>query len=198
MNFSKVRTVKSPNRGSSLSAGIDFFVPQKVSKQGEFIDKFDNEFLNDLIEKNKDLDTQGNISPDRIVLKPQQAVLIPSGIHVNLNEVIPQPISFTYNDETKPDVNWGVMLTAHNKSGVGTKKNLDRLAEVVDQDYQGELHISVINAGNKTQIINPGDKLIQFILEFVILSNPNEVPIDELYTAESERGAGGFGSTGDK
>lgn len=194
MNYSKIRSVKSPTRGTAESAGIDFFVPQIWDEEKEeFIDEFEPSMVTRLLELNPTI----SLNNLEIFLHPGDRVMIPSGIKVNLNSVMPRGyISFTYENGSK--VHMGVMLTAHNKSGVGTKKGLDRLAEVVDSDYQGEVHISVVNTSNTHQIIKPGDKLIQFILEPVFLPMPNEVPIEDLFTETSERGEGGFGSTGEK
>jgi len=69
---------------------------------------------------------------------------------------------------------------------------------VIDADYEGEVHINLHNVGNETQIINPGDKIAQFILLKVNLANPVEYnSLESLYgDSTSERGANGFGSTG--
>ena len=53
---------------------------------------------------------------------------------------------------------------AFNKSGVATKKQLVAGAAVVDEGYQGELHIHIINVGGAVQRIIAGDKIMQFIL----------------------------------
>lgn len=111
-------------------------------------------------------------------LRPNQNALIPSGIKVNVPE--------------------GYALIAFNKSGVATKKNLYVGACVVDEDYQGEVHIHVTNVGQEDVEIAPGDKIMQFILIPVLYAKPIEVPIDELYESDTERGAGGFGSTDNK
>lgn len=147
MKFLKTREVKSPNRGSELSAGIDFFVP--------------NDFR-------------------QVTLQPGMDVLIPSGIKVKLPE--------------------GYALVANNKSGVATKKQLVCGAAVVDEDYQGEMHLHLINVGQYQQTISPGDKIIQFLLEKQNYIMPQEVStIEELFGGETTvRGEGGFGSTGTK
>jgi len=183
--FTKVRDVLSPTRGTPRSAGIDFYVP-----------KFTDEFLQNLITKNNygkrafELATgrwiegtegrlDGKIRMKGFMLYPQDRVLIPSGIHVKL----PQ----------------GFALIAHNKSGVASKYGLDRLAEVVDEDYQGEVHISIFNSGINEVEITENMKLIQFILTPVLYANIHEVEsLDKLYPIETERGAGGFGSTDKK
>jgi dUTP pyrophosphatase len=109
------------------------------------------------------------------VLKPGDDVLIPSGIQA--------------------DVPAGFMLTAFNKSGVSTKKKLMVGAEVVDEDYQGEIHLHLFNNGRTPTLISPGDKIVQFILIPVNYEGINEVEPHELYKELTKRGAGGFGST---
>ena len=147
LKFSKVREVKSPNRGTPGSAGIDFFVPSDFNDGNTFL------------------------------LHPGKDVLIPGGVHCNIPE--------------------GYALIAFNKSGVATKKKLDIAAAVCDSDYCGEIHIHLFNFGEFTAEINPGDKITQFLLIPIDHRLPVEVPFEELYkNKESERGAGGFGSTG--
>jgi len=114
------------------------------------------------------------------VLNPGQSVLIPSGI--------------------KAKVPKGHALIAFNKSGVAAKKNLLVGACVIDESYQGEIHIDLHNVGNTAQVISPGDKIIQLLC---IKMNYVSVQIaeseDELFgETVSERGEGGFGSTGTK
>lgn len=125
-------------------------------------------------------------------IPPGSRVLIPSGIKVNVPS--------------------GHALIAFNKSGIATKTGLIIGACVVDEDYQGEVHLSIINTNQPSETfssngdayathpgyvtINPGDKLTQFILVPVNYANPEETNLEELYTNASERGEGGFGSTG--
>ncbi|NBO22095.1 hypothetical protein EBU94_01970 [bacterium] len=161
MKYSKIRNVKSPNRGTSQSAGIDFYVPEDWN------------------------------DGKPLILKAGERALIPSGIKVN--------------------VPTGHALIAFNKSGVASKKGLIVGACVVDEDYQGEIHINVINTCQRdlnrwddtvwTQdlgevTITPGEKLVQFILLPVLYASPEETEIEELYSEKTERGDGGFGSTG--
>lgn len=143
LQFSKVRRVKEPTRGTPGSAGIDFFVPLDL---------------------------------ERITVQPQCRVLIPSGIKANV-----------------PD---GYALIAMNKSGVASKKGLDVLACVVDSDYQGEIHLSLVNTGRDLIFIDPGEKLVQFLLIPVEHCAVEEVELDKLFPAVTDRGEGGFGSTG--
>jgi dUTPase len=69
---------------------------------------------------------------------------------------------------------------------------------IVDEDYQGEVHINMQNTGNYPVRILEDEKLIQFLLQPVLYNTPTEVPYEELYANESERGAGGFGHTDKK
>ena len=91
LNYSRVRSVVKPNRGTKLSAGIDFFVPQIIENEGtdkeERLDKFEPKFMTDLRDKNPKLEARAKITLDGIILDPQESVLIPSGIHVNLEQV---------------------------------------------------------------------------------------------------------------
>ena len=109
-------------------------------------------------------------------LSPGQQTLIPSGVKVNVPE--------------------GYALIAFNKSGIATKKQLMVGAAVVDEGYQGELHIHVINTGSAVQRIIAGDKIVQFILIPMFYDSVEEVAEDVLFEDESTRGSGGFGSTG--
>jgi dUTP pyrophosphatase len=111
-------------------------------------------------------------------LKHGESVLIPSGIKV--------------------DVPLGYALIFHNKSGVASKKNLDVMACVVDHGYKAEVHLNVVNNGQSDQIIEPGAKLVQGILQPIVLSPPIETPPEEMWqTTVGTRGHCGFGSTGD-
>ena len=62
----------------------------------------------------------------------------------------------------------------------------------IDSDYRGELHVIMANAGTEPFAIQRGDRIAQLVLAPVARLEWDEV--DEL--PESERGAGGFGSTG--
>ena len=159
LRFAKVRDVKSPERGTARSAGIDFFVP--------------NDFPTTQVQPGDDL-------------------LIPSGIRVNIPE--------------------GYMLLGADKSGVATTKqavvSVGRTpkisafmstivigAKIIDEDFQGELHIHIINVGNFPVTIKAGMKISQFILVPVDYCALEEVPEDQLFEEATERGSGCFGST---
>ena len=147
MKITKIRDVKTPLRGTTGSAGIDFFVP--------------NDFPKDLC-----------------TVQPNERFFIPSGIKANV-----------------PD---GYALIAMNKSGVALKKGLLVGACVVDSDYQGEIHLHLVNTSYKAVTIEPGEKLTQFLLIPVDHCEIEEVPLGLLFDEDTQRGSGGFGSTGVK
>tara|TARA_B100000902_G_scaffold102144_1_gene104573 strand:- start:27219 stop:27653 length:435 start_codon:yes stop_codon:yes gene_type:complete len=109
-------------------------------------------------------------------LGKNEGILIPSGVRVNV-----------------PDNH---ALIAFNKSGVAVKRQLLGGACVVDEGYQGELHIHVINLSQEPQEIIAGEKIMQFILMPMFYDGVEEVEDGELFSEESTRGDGGFGSTG--
>jgi len=113
--------------------------------------------------------------PD-LTIAPGRACFINSGVKVN----VPKEHA----------------LVAFNKSGVASNKKLITGACVVDHGYQGEVHINLINTGTENQIIKPGDKIVQFVL--IKLGDPTveAVPEHALFASVSDRGTGGFGSTG--
>jgi dUTP pyrophosphatase len=96
----------------------------------------------------------------------------------------------------KVEVPRGHMLEVKNKSGIASKRQLLVGACVIDSGYDGEVFINLHNVGTTTQKVYPGDKLAQVVLvpvetcDFVCTG-------DELNT-DTFRGAGGFGSTGDR
>lgn len=113
-----------------------------------------------------------------ISLLPHERVNIPSGI--------------------KAEVPTGFALIAYNKSGVSLKYGLDVGASVVDEDYQGEIHISLVNTSDTEVKIAFGQKIVQFILVPIFYDDLTECPEELCFTRNSERKSGGFGSTGSK
>lgn len=112
-----------------------------------------------------------------LVLKPGDSCLISGGIKI--------------------DVPKGYALIFFNKSGVAAKRNLDLGSCVVDSGYEGELMYNLHNIGNTTQTIIGGEKIVQGILIPIATPEPIEVKTeDELFEMRSDRGEGGFGSTG--
>lgn len=82
------------------------------------------------------------------------------------------------------------------RSGMAFKKGvcLANGIGVVDSDYRGEILVAVLNSGSEPQTIEPGDRIAQLMIMPVTV--PEYVEVNEL--DETERGSGGFGSTGTK
>lgn len=142
MKITKVKDVKTPTRGTSQSAGIDFYIPNDSGS---------------------------------IIIEPFKSLMIPSGIKVN----IPKDHA----------------LIGFNKSGIALK-GLQLGACLIDEDYQGEIHIHLFNVTDKHITLEPGQKIVQFVLTPVNYCSVEVVDQDHLHETVSERGEGGFGSTG--
>lgn len=180
VQFTRVRNVTIPKRANKHDAGTDFFVPF-----------YDKQFLEDMIIKNTNnrifykpiLKSDPYTGKDYVadmefVIPAGEQIMIPSGIKVWING------KNTY-------------LQATNKSGVASKFHLDVMANTIDADYQGEVHISLSNNGNTEITIKCGQKLVQFIHKFYIDTEWDEISNDEYNNIEpSDRGEGMAGSTG--
>ncbi len=113
---------------------------------------------------------------DPIVINPGETVFI----HTGLSMAIPE----------------GYVGLNFARSGLAAKRGLAPANKVgvIDSDYRGELMVALHNHGDVPQTVEPGDRVAQFLIMPVIQANFCEV--DEL--DETDRGAGGFGSTGRK
>ena len=78
------------------------------------------------------------------------------------------------------------------RSGLAAKKGLDVLAGVIDSDYRGEIGCLLYNTSDETIDLPAQSKICQLILERIIV--PKAVWVDDI--SNTERGNGGFGSTG--
>lgn len=202
MELLKIRNVQSPNRGTPGSAGIDFFVPE-----------LDDDFALALYERNakffiqravdSDSDAQGILNLLKPVAEGDQAAkirLVRSFVWVcgakpyievpgGMDLCVPTGVKTKFND--------GAFI-AFNKSGVATKLKFVMGACVDDLDYQGELHMHVMNVSKNPAKVFFGMKLAQFIHVPVDLSAPvikEGISSDEFFGSTSERGEGAFGST---
>lgn len=86
----------------------------------------------------------------------------------------------------------GYAALVWDKSGVAAKRGLKTLAGVIDADYRGEVMIGLHNLTNEAQSFAAGDKIAQILIQKV--EQPTISVVDEL--DDTERGEGGFGSTG--
>ncbi len=89
----------------------------------------------------------------------------------------------------------GYALIGQEKSGIAAKKKLDVGSKIIDSNYRGEVHIHLFNNSDKRVTFNTGDKVARMIVVPVWSDEPTEVHAINMNT---DRGEGGFGSTGDK
>lgn len=78
------------------------------------------------------------------------------------------------------------------RSGLAFKNGIDVLAGVIDSSYRGELCVLLLNTGSDSFRIQSGDRIAQLIIE----AHYNMIFEESSDLAESNRGIGGFGSTG--
>lgn len=80
------------------------------------------------------------------------------------------------------------------RSGLAWKNFIDVGAGVIDQDYRGNVGVILFNHSETDFEVKKGDRIAQLILERII--HPVVIEVDTL--TDTDRGAGGFGSTGTK
>ena len=108
-------------------------------------------------------------------VRPGQTELIPAGLALHIADP-------------------GLAAMVLPRSGLGHKHGivLGNLVGLIDSDYQGQIMVSVWNRGSSTFALNPMERIAQLMIVPVLQVAFNRV---ESFEA-SERGAGGFGSTG--
>lgn len=110
-----------------------------------------------------------------LCLHPGETSLVPSGIAIHLDDP-------------------GLAAMILPRSGLGHKHGivLGNLVGLIDSDYQGQIFVSVWNRGRETFTVQPMERIAQLVVVPVVQVGFNLV--DEF--VGSERGEGGFGSTG--
>jgi|SRR6185503_4350216 dUTP pyrophosphatase len=113
--------------------------------------------------------------PEPVTLEPGETALIPSGLAIHLDDP-------------------GLAAIVIPRSGLGHKHGivLGNLVGLIDSDYQGQIFVSCWNRGQAGFVVNPMERIAQLVVVPVVQVQLNVVESFE----ESERGAGGFGSTG--
>lgn len=111
-----------------------------------------------------------------IVIKPLERILVPTGLHIELPE--------GYEAQIRPRSGLAI------KHGIG----LVNSPGTIDADYRGEIRIIVVNLSNQEYTLQPGERIAQMIV--AKYQKVKWVESDSL--EESQRGQGGFGSTGVK
>lgn len=121
------------------------------------------------------MDLRANLSEAK-TLKPLERILIPTGLFIEL------PVG--YEAQVRP------------RSGLALKKGLSVLNTpgTIDADYRGEIGVILINLSNEEVTIENGERICQ-----MVISKHEQAELIQVEVLnETDRGAGGFGSTGVK
>ena len=121
------------------------------------------------------MDLRANLS-ESFTLKPLERRLVPTGLFIELPE--------GFEAQIRP------------RSGLALKKGISvvNTPGTIDADYRGEIGIILINLSEVDFIVNDGERICQMVINKV--EKISWIEVDTL--EESERGAGGFGHTGNK
>ncbi len=119
------------------------------------------------------MDIRANLSAGQ-TLRPFERVLIPTGLFIELPN--------DYEAQIRP------------RSGLAIKQGITCLNTpgTIDADYRGEIKIILINLSQQEQVIQPGDRIAQMVIQKVEKGVWKKVEELEI----TERNAGGFGHTG--
>ena len=109
-------------------------------------------------------------------INPMERILVPTGLFIEVPE--------GFEAQIRP------------RSGLAVKQGITCLNTpgTIDADYRGEIKIILINLSTEIQVINPGDRIAQMVIQKV--EKVEWISVNELQ--ETERGDGGFGHTGKK
>jgi dUTP pyrophosphatase len=119
------------------------------------------------------MDLRANIE-DSITLKPVERAIVKTGLFIALPA--------------------GLEAQVRPRSGLAAKKGITVLNSpgTVDADYRGEIGVILVNLSNEDFVINDGERIAQ-----LVIAKHERIDWEEVSTlSETERGAGGFGSTG--
>ncbi|TDQ28664.1 dUTP diphosphatase [Tenacibaculum caenipelagi] len=119
------------------------------------------------------MDLRANLN-EPVILKPLERAIIKTGLFIAL------PVG--YEAQVRP------------RSGLAAKKGITVLNSpgTVDADYRGEIGVILVNLSNEDFIVNDGERIAQ-----LVIAKHERVQWQEVELLnETERGAGGFGSTG--
>lgn len=119
-------------------------------------------------------DVRARLKDGPLTLHAHRSALVPTGLRVQIPS--------------------GYELQVRPRSGLALKKAVTVLNTpgTIDSDYRGEIGVILINHGDEDFVINDGDRIAQIVLCPVVQAR--FVPVDRL--DDSQRGSGGFGSTG--
>lgn len=142
----------------------------------KIINKSNNSLPEFATELSAGLDIRAFLPEGAITLQPLQRILVPTGLFMEL------PVGFEC--QVRP------------RSGLAFKHGISVLNSpgTIDADYRGEVGVLLVNLSDKAFVIESGERIAQLV--FASYVQPNFENVEVL--SETERGAGGFGSTGVK
>ena len=121
------------------------------------------------------MDLRANLE-NPVTLRPLERSLVPTGLFIELPS--------DYEAQIRP------------RSGLSAKRGITVLNApgTIDADYRGEIKVILVNLSNEDFVIESGERIAQ-----MVVAKHERVEWEEaMELAETERGAGGFGSTGNK
>ena len=120
------------------------------------------------------LDLRAHLPGGAVTLKPLERALIPTGLSLEI------PVG--YEAQVRPRSGLAV------KHGIGIVNS----PGTIDADYRGEIRVLLVNLSNEPFVVNDGERIAQLVVNKheTIVWQPVEV------LSETQRGAGGYGSTG--
>lgn len=139
----------------------------------KIINRSTHELPNYETESSAGMDLRANLT-EEVTLKPLERVIVKTGLFIEL------PIG--YEAQVRP------------RSGLAAKKGITVLNSpgTIDADYRGEIGVILVNLSNEEFTIQNGERIAQLIISKHERADWEEVEVLE----ETQRGAGGFGSTG--
>ena len=119
------------------------------------------------------MDLRAHLSSE-LSLKPLQRELVPTGLFIEMPE--------GYEAQVRP------------RSGMAIKSGITCLNSpgTIDSDYRGEIKVILINLSSEVQVIHPGDRIAQMVIQKV--ERAQWLSVESI--AGTKRNEGGFGSTG--
>ena len=124
-------------------------------------------------EKSAGMDLKANLA-EPITLGPLERAMIPTGLFIALHD--------------------GTEAQVRPRSGLAAKHGISVLNSpgTIDADYRGEIKVILVNLSNEPFTVNPGERIAQLVIARYEKIEWSEVEVLD----ETERGTGGFGSTG--
>ncbi|MDB3870314.1 dUTP diphosphatase [bacterium] len=148
----------------------------KIKIQLRYVNNGDAEDLSYKYLDDSGMDLRANLK-NSLILKPSERILVPTGIHFELPE--------------------SMEIQVRPRSGLAIKNGITVLNTpgTVDRGYSGEIKVILINLSKESFRINHGDRIAQAVISPVISGRWSKlIKVDSLN--DSDRGDGGFGSTG--